>query len=382
VAANDLPVGVFVVEEMTGEKRRIELCGRALPYRPFTLSGTQRAEFTWYQGNGIASVQVLGPEEEPSNPKGYWKDRFLGQVDPMTVESPGLVPVPTSFATLNGAAVPNVERLVWLFDDVRRKGQLLSVQWLSINRHGILSKFSASWHTYHDVEWEMEFKWSSQGEVEGDMRMVATDQDVTEVAQTAVKNAIALRQSAVTSFPRASDFTDAVNAKLDGVRSTVASLLGAAQGVADGSLDAINTARRAVSLLTYVIATARDTWDEVKARCDENCYGLKGDITDSHATMGQVARAARSNRHITRAARVVMHDAARARRRMAAMVSPDLAVSVQARQDQDLRELAVQHYGDASAWRTIAAYNGLHGSKLRAGQVVMVPKARTGAGQR
>jgi hypothetical protein len=330
---------------------------------------------------------VLGPEEKPTTIKGYWHDRYIGQPDPVLLESPGLVPAPSGYAmawgtgTANGPVV-SVDALVTLIDDIRRKGQLLAVQWLTVNRHGLMTDFTPSWHTAHDVEWEIEFKWTSQGEVQSDMVLVSTDQDVTEVAQTAVSNAIALRQSAVTSFPRASDFTDAINTKLDGVRSTVAALLGAAQGAADGSLGAIDTARRAVSLLTYTAVAAQDAIAEVYARCDENCYGLKGDIRDSQATLGQVTRAAQSNRRITRQARVVLHDSARARRRMAAMVSPDISVAVQARQDQDLREIAAQQYGDAGAWRSLAAHNGLRGSKLRAGQIVMVPRARAGAGQR
>ena len=72
MAASDTSVvGAFVIEEITGEMRRVELSGWALPFRPLTLSGTHRAEFTWYQGSGIASVQELGPEEEPTNIKGF-----------------------------------------------------------------------------------------------------------------------------------------------------------------------------------------------------------------------------------------------------------------------------------------------------------------------
>ena len=67
---------------------------------------------------------------------------------------------------------------------------------------------------------------------------------------------------------------------------------------------------------------------------------------------------------------------------MTAMASPDLAISFVARDDQDLREVAVTYYGDASAWRTIATHNGMRTSKLTAGQVVMVPNPRNAGAQR
>ena len=38
----------------------LTLQGRALPYQGLELEGTMRAELTWYPGNGVASVQMLG----------------------------------------------------------------------------------------------------------------------------------------------------------------------------------------------------------------------------------------------------------------------------------------------------------------------------------
>ena len=60
---------------------RLVLTGRALPYRPITLEGTQELEVVWYPGFPNATAQALGPHEEKTTIKGFWKDRFLQAVD-------------------------------------------------------------------------------------------------------------------------------------------------------------------------------------------------------------------------------------------------------------------------------------------------------------
>jgi hypothetical protein len=364
--------GPFVIRELTGEGRRIELAGWAAPHKPFTLSGSQRAEFTWFQGSGVASVQVLGPEEEASTLRGYWHDRYL-------------MAQPTgtgSFATLKGVPIASVDALVKLFSDVRRKGQLLEVSWLTTKRHGLLTKFTETWQTFHDVEWEAEFKWTSFGETQGDQILAVREQDLSEVAQTTAADYAALRQTAVPSFARAFEFTASLNHKIEALRGSASSLIDAATGAANGSLGAIDTARRAVSLLSSIAGQAKDAIESVYEHGDESCVGLIGDPAKSRPTLGQTTRVALSNRRIVHQARMVRHNAARARRRMTAMASPDLAISFVARDDQDLREVAVTYYGDASAWRTIATHNGMRTSKLTAGQVVMVPNPRNAGAQR
>ena len=363
--------GPLVIRELTGEGRRIELIGWASPHKPFTLSGSQRAEFTWFQGSGVASVQVLGPEEEASTLRGYWHDRYL-----MAGADTG------ECATLDDVPIANVNSLVKLFTDVRRKGQLLEVSWLTIKRHGLLTKFTETWQTFHDVEWEAEFKWTSLGETQGDQILTVREQDLSEVAQATAADYAALRQTAVPSFARAFDFTASINHKIEALRGSASSLIDAATGSANGSLGAIDTARRAVSLLTSIAGQAKDAIEAVYERGDEACVGLLGDPAKSRPTLGQTTRAARSNRRISHQARMIRHNAARARRRMIAMASPDLAVSFVARDDQDLREVAITYYGDAGAWRTIAAHNGMRTSKLAAGQVVMVPNPRNAGAQR
>ena len=64
-------------EDVLRDLHVLNLTRRALPYRPFTLKGSQRNEITWYPGNPIGSLQVLGPTESDTSVSGVWKDVFI-----------------------------------------------------------------------------------------------------------------------------------------------------------------------------------------------------------------------------------------------------------------------------------------------------------------
>jgi len=145
----------FAIIERTGDKRAVVLRGRALPYRPFSLSGTQRNSIEWYPGNPIGVLQVYGAKEEETTIQGYWKDIFLGE---------GGNGIP-SYAQLNGAPLLTAIDLAGTIDDIRRKGQEIVVTWLNHTRYGIIDRFTQKWHTGHDVEWEISFAWISQEDI-------------------------------------------------------------------------------------------------------------------------------------------------------------------------------------------------------------------------
>lgn len=143
----------FVIRELTGQQREIRLRGRALPYRPLEFSGSQRTKLTWYQGNPIATQQVLGPIEDVTTVQGMWKDRFM-----------------TGDATNGGmlvngdpAAIAGAAEAVALMNEVRIGGNAVLVNWGPEVRVGILRNFSAKWDREQDVAWSMEFEWSSRG---------------------------------------------------------------------------------------------------------------------------------------------------------------------------------------------------------------------------
>ena len=66
----------FSIRELTGDQRSVILTGRGMPYRPLGFKGKQGLTITWLPGNPIATATVLGPQEDPSDVNGYWKDNF------------------------------------------------------------------------------------------------------------------------------------------------------------------------------------------------------------------------------------------------------------------------------------------------------------------
>lgn len=178
----------FTIEELGGQKRKVTLTGRALPYRPFELVTTQRLTTTWLPGYAEATATVLGASEEPSAINGWWKDRFIGVAEVAASPSPlgaALGALQNVSGALTGGfgapatpgdpmvvadgeggetSVVSARDAATLFDSIVREGQLLEVAWDQQVRHGFLKKFRKLWHNAHDLEWDMDFEWTGRGE--------------------------------------------------------------------------------------------------------------------------------------------------------------------------------------------------------------------------
>ena len=147
--------GTSVVFESTSKGtpiQRVELRGRALPYRKVAWGVTQKVNTTYYPGNPVASQQVLGPEESPTVMKGIWKALYL------TGHDGG---APTVLKN-NTSAGNQPSDIVDLFQLMCRSGIVWRVTWLSEVRKGVMTKFTPTWIRQTDCEWEIDFEWSSR----------------------------------------------------------------------------------------------------------------------------------------------------------------------------------------------------------------------------
>lgn len=142
-------VPAFEVEELTGSQRSIRLRDRALPYQGVGFPITQRTKKTYYGGNPVATLQVLGPDYGNTQLDGIWKARFLADS------------VEFNSGNSGSAAAPDLsspEDLVLLFEDIALSGNTLRVQWGPHVREGILVRFTPDWIRLQDVKWAMEFE--------------------------------------------------------------------------------------------------------------------------------------------------------------------------------------------------------------------------------
>lgn len=328
---------------------RIELRGRALPYRPMSFEGKQRIKTTWYPGNPVATQQVIGPTEEPTVFNGMWKDVFLG----------------------DGMAMA----LVNLFDAVRRRGPLVEVSWGSsvLNdgagqaqvdaggyvRRGILTRFKSSPERPQDIVWEAEFTWRGTDDVslsplsatdlvnsrEGSLDAVAAFDDLSLVSRAFVQlqstrifglaasvvrgideASIALDEASVGISAASAAITTVVNVPQDALERLIASN-SAAQSAARG------LARTFLELPLHALAVTDDA---------KELLGLQIQILTLLSHTDNVVDVSTRGK-----------DAAEQQ------VVPEVLAEIRPVPGTDLRDLAQQFYGDPDLWPAIARYNGL-----------------------
>jgi hypothetical protein len=352
----------FTIEERSGDKRHVVLTGRALPYRPLSLSGTQRNTVEWYTGNPIGVLQVYGAKEEPTTINGQWKDVFLGAA---------------AYATVDGDTISTVTELSDVIDDIRVKGQEVKVTWLDRVRFGVLSRFTQKWFTGHDLEWEIEFTWIAKDDVTLQTIPFTSSTAASDIADT--PNQIDAVTSQLT--PAQAGFSTAFDSAAQGpvddideqtliVLDLVDELFDAVAQVAQYATTTPDAQRRVSGVLDGIKLEAsgeRDLWQDEADGARLNIGGTFGDVLADRASIRQ--QAAVSDQAAVLAA-------AQQKQILATIQSQVLAV-FQARQGDDLRRVSTLYYGTPDGWQGLMLYNELRDDVLDAGQTVVVPVSLT-----
>lgn len=408
----------FTILELTGPRNNLVLQGRALPYRPLSFDGGMRAEVTWYPGNPVGTVQMLGAEEMPTTINGMWKDRFIA------TEAFGLVGG-QGVAEFNGQRILNVRDLVEVVDAFRLRGQLIEVGWDQFVRQGILKRFRQTWLRREDVEWEMEFDWISRGEP---ITPVAfgpsfTLQDVFNNLNDALDT---LKDAAEAPFAVVSAVQSAINQSLQIIERAVSAVKDLADQAVSAVLAPLEAAKMTLASVQTIkeeAQTIRDTLQTLPARAmrqvadvralaqaafTNTTEGAEADTTvsaggtsgasssdaassltagftqlvESEAaaqgvggvTQEQAVEAEKWKRDTSAAARGLQSIAAlreqeiQAQTTKIADVQPYIAIG-----GQDLRDVSTIFYGTSEEWKRLLTYNNLSTSLLSAGQIVLVP---------
>lgn len=381
-AVNDL-VTAFKIRELTGPKRVVTLRERALPYRPFELSGEQRNSVDWYNGSPVGTVQVFGAKENQTTIAGAWKDIFLGQGGTPMAElddTGAQVTDDSDSSSSTASAITTARDLADAVDSIRRGGQEIEVTWLGHVRRGILEKFTQKWQTGHDVDWEITFTWSSQGEdlddvafrddtasdlhdlpnkVHAEMSELAIDSSevVPQAGDRAADLSVAIGEATDTIFDLGAELTDAV-ASVGQVLTQPNEALFRVAGILDGIK--LRSDQLAIQLCDIADGVALDGGGEWALNAVAQTFGaLLGSRADNRAR----ARSATSLRDV----------AAREQYAILNRLTSSVVQVFQARDGQDLRQVSQQFYGTPDGWRGLMIYNRLSGSGLVAGQVVLVP---------
>ena len=352
----------------TASKPTLQLSGRAMPYQGFELEGTMTAEFTWYPGNPVASAQMLGSKEKATTLKGMWKDKFI-----RSVTDENIAVEPQAVALFDRQQVVSVIDLCAKVDKIRLAGQPVRVEWGELVRVGILIRFKQNWIRFEDVEWEMEFQWTSRGGKQKPVTIphVVTASSFAKDLQTFSDNLfVALKPpaefQAADAFvaqldAAAADIEDAVGAVANSVANTV-SLVSV---VDDASARALASAESVKNAAGSIMTTVESfpPLDVIKSATPEDL------------TLGDALQADNYSRGIKTAARALQAFASSSGDDLRASLDKDtLLAAFVARGPMDLRDVSQRYYSTPNEWRRLLTYNALDSSRLVAGDLVLVPK--------
>jgi hypothetical protein len=356
-------------DEQTPIKPSLTLGGRALPYQGFELEGSMRAEFTWYPGNAVATVQMLGAQEKSSTIKGMWKDRFIR---PVTDE--GVAVQPDGVARFDGQQVSSVLDLANRVDQMRLSGRLLRVEWSGIIRHGIMLRFKQNWVRIEDMEWEMEFQWTSRGEVQVPPSLPAT---VTSADFT---------QNLVNLVNNLHDKLDALHEGFEVIESWVAKV-NSYVGMIDDAANAMVDAQKNATLLVMAPQAAAQRALTAAKNIKDAAAGIVTTVestpplqlikstSPSTLTLGDALLADSYSRDVKVAARALQSQATSQGDDLRSNLDQDvLLASFIARAPMDLREVSQSYYKTPNQWRTLLNYNNFTSSRIEVGAMVLVPK--------
>ena len=234
--ASPTGANAVIIEEISGQKRRLELRGPGLPHRGVAWKTELRMNTTWYPGNAQeATQQVLGPIELPSDWEGFWRLTMLNRC-------------PCKYSEGGGTPTDIVQPVTLrdICDGMFRGGGRLRVSWIvstvytsssgtrTTGEHNVIREGRCkSWEFPHDrvedIGWKFQFEWQSRG---GEMQKAIDTRDDTF-------------ESAYAKFSAAGE--NALRAISDAkIRSIKSGLKGSASSLTLGQLQALAGAPQAL----------------------------------------------------------------------------------------------------------------------------------------
>jgi hypothetical protein len=393
----------LIITELTGLERKVTLGGRALPYKgSIKFASEMELDESRYTGFPRTTQTVLGAKENETRMNGMWKDRFLDEPTQASVSRAFSSAGDPSAIEISDTSLRTGKDLCELFESMVYSGSVFRVQWLHIRRVGRLTLFEQDWWNPHDVAFTMTWKWIGLDEQIG----------TPSPARTSLSGLSAAFNSSYAELHEATNFDD-----LEGIDPTFADSVDIAVGQIQAAVlsvsdsldsrvaaitDTVDAIRRSASIATFIKDRAQELIDSldsfvapamlvtpisVPSGDDEEpqlptVIGFSGStsgvLTDSLIGIdaGKAIAAACQSRAAVRRARQMRHVAARQRLAALKTLDADVIATTVMRDQSDLRDVARQFYGSPDDWERIRKFNGLCGSTVPAGTIVLVPTSR------
>jgi septation ring formation regulator EzrA len=203
--------------------------------------------------------------------------------------------------------------------------------------------------------------------------------DIINQVVTAVNNVTQAIDNVKSTFAAVTSVINAVNNALDNIQSAVTSLTDIAKQITNIALAPVEAARHILSTFETIKTNALAIEEEFRSlpgRVLRNAKALANGTQDLESnSQSQALQAENLTRQARAQARTLRGLSAQRQQEIAKQTINQTALAAfTAREGQDLRDVSKQFYGTQNEWRALATYNGLHGSRLTAGTIVIVPK--------
>lgn len=376
------PVGGTSVSiaQIEGDQRSrtfVELIGRAMPYRGVEWEIEQRSKLTWYPGNPVATQQIFGSTELPTEMNGAWKDRFIR----------GAVVVNN-----DPEAVKTASEAVALFHTLARAGKQVRVQWLTEVRTGIIKAFRPTYDREQDVRWALTFEWNSRNDE------VRPRSALEQTPASDSLNLLNLVEDIITLAPDiAAAFVASIVSAIDDVRervSEVFNLLRIAETLVNLPSTLVGAIKSAVDELTRELgelirrigggrSSAQDNITSTSAKGPTTSSISQGlsfsGATSSSSSDTQEAVFEGWRRTLTRALGQLRFQLQRSRIDIIDRTQPRTTRVVTVQSTDTLYSLAQRFYGSSDFANFLANTNGLQTAVVPSGFQLRVPPRPFGA---
>lgn len=381
------PFSITLLEGNLGDADRttqIDLIGTMLPFRGVSFPTKMRSKTTYYPGNPVGTQQVFGATKENTTITGVWYDAALG----------------------NGNARALVKRIEYVVEH----GFPVEVRWgggatggyndVAIVRRGIIKSIDPKYEIPQIIPWTIEFEWKGE--------------DLQTKAPTfgAGPSAIATKAD---EFGFLSDSLLQTSTDISSWQESAYSLMGAGTSALATVDDALDDAQNAFVNAMTVLDTATDVIqsgaelpsnvaDRVRGACDRvvmSCMnvraaydavcglwplaeGLTGkDWVDAGLFVRRQAKQAKlalfptddpldqldgmsQQFDVLESIDTLAEQVAQQASILASQTVPEILAEVRPTAGSDLRDLALQFYGNADMWILIADANDLSTSEVPA----------------
>jgi hypothetical protein len=372
----------FIISEVLLPKRAIILKGRSLPYRTVDWGGEQQIDLSWFPGNPVGVVQVIGPRWKPLTIRGWWKDTFL--VDAANaadlINFPALAPAATSSGAefggdtfIGGPAIPSqradrARALRDAFTLIRKSGSLLRIEWGSLVRYGVLTSDMYPHHREEDIEFDIEFT------ITGDTANQPKPKVLPELnALSLLKQLLAFLNDLLNTILGAlyaqQDWINRIISPIKQITSLVNEIIGTLQDIASQRL------RTPGDVLNLVKGNLRSIVS--------SCVGLINLIDEGKSAGLAVAESALDpisidlnvllQSRLRAELRRIAAEAAKSESRIDSQDTTQIKGVIISPGGITLRDISLEAYGTPRNWIKIAKFNQLSFGSVPRGQIVLIP---------